>query len=114
MRIRDPGLLIELHLRWRECALCGATEPLSLHHIANKPRDDVEANLVMVCGSGTTGCHGLIEARDPLVRWSLALHVHDSRPDTTGYLAERYPVEGAHAWLRRVYGACERAYQPMH
>lgn len=105
MRIRAPELLVELHLRWRECALCGTTEPLGLHHIANKPRDDVEANLVMLCGSGTTGCHGLIEARDSLTRRSLALHILASRPDTVEYLSQRFPLERAQAWLSRVYGA---------
>lgn len=26
--------------------------------------DDVGANLMRLCGSGTTGCHGKVEARD--------------------------------------------------
>jgi hypothetical protein len=61
--VRDPVLLSILHRDWRECALCGQHRGrLSLHHISKHPRDDVEANLVMLCGSGTTGCHGEIEA----------------------------------------------------
>lgn len=104
-KVKDPDLLISLHIRWRECALCGATSPLSLHHINKHPRDDLEANLVMLCGSGTTLCHGQIEERDPIAMWQLAFHIHDSRPDTLEYLSWRFPHEGAHAWLRRVYGA---------
>lgn len=53
------------------CRLCG--EPnTTLHHIV--PRSlrgsDVAANLVSLCGSGTTGHHGMVEARDP---WACSL-----------------------------------------
>jgi hypothetical protein len=65
-RVRDPELLRRLHLRWRACVLADDTcvPVLSLHHLRKHPRDDVEENLVMLCGSGTTGHHGLIEAHD--------------------------------------------------
>jgi hypothetical protein len=85
--------------------LCGETGHLSLHHISNKPRDDVEANLVMVCGSGTTGCHGLIEARDSSKRAELALYLRERRPDALAYLDETFPLEGADHWLQRVLGS---------
>jgi hypothetical protein len=102
---RDPGLLAVLHLRWRCCALCGETWPLSLHHVSNKPRNDVEANLVMVCGSGTTGCHGLITVNDDDKRRELALYLREKRPDTLAYLEETFPREGADNWLQRVLGS---------
>ncbi|HSE46092.1 MAG TPA: hypothetical protein VLA89_12270 [Gemmatimonadales bacterium] len=105
MRDRNAELTLELHLRWRECALCGETEPLTLHHISNKPRDDVEANLVMLCGSGTTGCHGMIEAWDPRKRAELATYIREHRMDTCAWLDFRFFHEGADNWLRRVYGA---------
>lgn len=51
------------------CLLClwhGVAQelPSSLHHVVPRDRfgDDVAENLVSLCGSGTTGCHGLIEA----------------------------------------------------
>lgn len=109
MRISNPELLVELHLRWQECALCYATAytagRLSLHHISNKPRDDVEANLVMLCGSGTTGCHGLIEGWNQTKRAELASYIREHRLDTCGWLDYRFFYEGADNWLRRVYGA---------
>lgn len=39
----------------------------SLHHVISKSLggDDCEENSVSVCGSGTTGHHGLLEAHDP-------------------------------------------------
>lgn len=105
MRIRNSELLTELHLRWRECALCGETWPLSLHHISNKPRDDFEANLVMLCGDGTTGCHGKIEAHDHETRAKLALYIREWRLDTCAWLDWKFFYEGADSWLQRVYGA---------
>lgn len=109
-RVRDPELMRRLHIEWRECALCqaslGGTTPLSLHHVVRRGRggDDVRANLVMLCGSGTTGCHGRVEAHDPLARLLLHDYLLDHRDDTMEYLAYRFPAEGAERWLARVYG----------
>lgn len=103
--VRDGNLLNRLHRRWKSCALCGATWPTTLHHISNKPRDDLEANLVMLCGSGTTGCHGKITANDATKKWELATHIHSKRPDTIAYLNWRFPIEGAAEWTQRVLGA---------
>lgn len=103
-RVRDPELLSALHLRWRECAICGNTGVLSLHHISNKPRDDLEGNLVMLCGSGTTGCHGLVESQLKSKRTWLAHYIRKNRPDTLEYLEWRFPIEGADEWLKRVLG----------
>jgi hypothetical protein len=77
-----------LHLRWRTCALADDTcvPYLSLHHVRKHPRDDVEANLVMLCGSGTTGHHGLIEAHDADTKRRLNEYLLIHRPDTCAYL----------------------------
>lgn len=108
-RVRDPELMRVLHLRWQECVLCYGTRytkgQLSLHHISNHPRDDVEANLVMLCGSGTTGCHGLITANDLDARRELAVYLRERRPDALEYLDERFPLERADNWLQRVLGS---------
>ena len=54
--------------RWHEtpahCVICGDRAE-SKHHIVRKSQggDDVPENLADVCGHGTRGCHGLIEAR---------------------------------------------------
>jgi hypothetical protein len=51
------------------CRVCGRGGPAgigcSLHHLVPKSQlgDDVAGNLVPLCGSGTTGCHGHVENR---------------------------------------------------
>jgi hypothetical protein len=108
MPIRNPDLLRQLHLRLRECLICGATSNgyhrLSLHHISKHPRDDVEANLVMLCGDGIQGCHGGIEAGNRVIKKLLAGYVR-RHPERMAYLEQAHPEEGADNWLRRVYGA---------
>jgi hypothetical protein len=52
------------------CRVCGVRLQdwaMSLHHIVSKSLggSDVADNLAPLCGSGVTGCHGLIEAHDP-------------------------------------------------
>jgi 5-methylcytosine-specific restriction endonuclease McrA len=100
-RIKDKVLLSRLHRRWRECALCGATSPLSLHHIHRHPRNDVEANLVMLCGSGTTGCHGIITTEDPRARQALGHYLVTARPDSVEYLIDLLGRDAALDWLNR-------------
>jgi hypothetical protein len=45
------------------CERCGAGFNLSYHHRLKRSQggDWVPQNIVLVCGSGTTGCHGWIE-----------------------------------------------------
>lgn len=115
-RIRNPELLRELHKEWRECALCGSIgwehSPvpenrvwigLSLHHINKHPRDDLRGNLVMVCGHGTAGCHGLIESNSAEHRGILGIYIVQNRPDTVEYLDWRLGgLERADEWLQRM------------
>lgn len=113
-RIRDPDLLRRRAADpYRECALRDDVHPdtrlgpgatrLSEHHILKHPRDDVAANLVTLCGDGTTGCHGRIEAADALYRAALAEHLERERPDAIAYLCERLGGAVAAAdWLRRL------------
>src|SRR5574338_1388190 len=103
-RVRDPDLLRRLHLAWDECMICGASMGLMLHHISNHPRDDLEANLVMLCGSGTTGCHGLVTGNDAVALRKLATYLWLERSDTLDYLNWRFPIESAEHWLLRVHG----------
>ena len=86
---------------WRECALCGETNVLSLHHILKRPRDDLEANLVMVCGDGVRGCHGLLEAHDGPTLARLAHYLLNYRPDTLDHLIAIMGREAATDWLER-------------
>lgn len=99
-RVEDPALLRRLHLVWKECVLCGKVSPLSLHHVSKHPRDDLEANLLMICGSGTTGCHGLVEARDEKTLEVLGRYITIHRPDVIRYLIEKKGESTAKAWVR--------------
>ena len=93
-----------LHRQLRECEVTGATGWLSLHHINNKPRDDVRGNLVMVEGSGTIGFHGRLTVNDPVALALLGQHIVQHRPDTLEYLRWRFPKpDQAEAWLERHY-----------
>jgi hypothetical protein len=87
-------------MEWRECAICGWQSPLSLHHVSKHPRDDVRGNLVMVCGSGTTGCHGRLEAHDRMTSWLLGQYILAERPDVVEYLIWRKGEESAKEWIR--------------
>lgn len=108
-RVRDPELLRTLHTIWRgTCVLDGEgtciTTRYSLHHIHNKPRDDVQANLVMLCGDGVQGHHGQLTAEAVPARKALGIYLATSRLDTLNYLAEKLGDEQAAEWLRtRLY-----------
>lgn len=89
-------------LRGAYCAVCRAKPADSYHHICRRSQsgDDLLVNLLPVCGSGTTGCHGRIEARDPAVLRKVRDVIYD-RPATRGYLLQRK----GQAWLDRAYPA---------
>lgn len=63
---------MRLAFRGATCRLCPKPYE-SLHHIYPRGQggDDVLVNLAPVCGSGTTGCHGRLEARDREARAAL-------------------------------------------
>lgn len=62
-------------------------EPSSLHHVVPRDRrgDDVAKNLISLCGTGTTGHHGLVEAGDRETCRLLADHIQQNEPDTYAY-----------------------------
>lgn len=101
-RIRDPALLAQLHREWRECALCGSTQRrMSLHHIHKHPRDDVRANLAMLCGDGTTGEHGLIEAHSSVTSLLFGKYLIEERKDTMEYLGQKLGgLLAVYEWMR--------------
>lgn len=57
----------------RPCRICETDPATNLHHLVPRSQggDDVQANLVELCGSGTTGCHGRVESRDVTARETL-------------------------------------------
>lgn len=101
--MRDPDLLKQLHHELEECALCGAVD-FSLHHVLKRSQggDDVRENIVALCGSGTTGCHGLVEASDDATCRYFGTYLLSARPDTVAYLGLKLGgPEPAAAWLQR-------------
>lgn len=101
-RVKDGPLLALLHHEWTECFLCGAINVrLSLHHVHKHPRDDLRSNLLMLCGSGTTGCHGDIEHARGDSRARLVRRIRVFRPDVFDYLRTKLrSAIAADEWLR--------------
>jgi hypothetical protein len=96
-------------LRWTECATC--PEPSATgHHVLARGGpyfgDDLEENIVALCGSGTTGCHGKLENEDATTRVRLGVHLIRERPDVLEYLDRKLGEVPAREWLsRRLYVA---------
>jgi hypothetical protein len=74
--------------------------PSSLHHIVSKSLggDDVSANFGSVCGDGTTGHHGQIEAHDEETCRVFAAAVQQFDDAAYTYAIEKLGEDG---WLRR-------------
>lgn len=98
VRLREEKLL------GRSCRVCVGLLADSLHHLV--PRSlggsDVPENLCGLCGSGTTGCHGRVEARDP---WACSLLGQRLEVAERAYVVETKGVE----FLARYYGYREAA-----
>jgi hypothetical protein len=81
------------------CRICTLGDNVTLHHLVPRSLrgDDVAANLVSLCGTGSTGCHGRIEARDP---WACTLLGHSLSKAEREYVVEKKSPE----FLHRYYG----------
>lgn len=82
------------------CRLCNTGFGVSLHHLVPRSLggDDLPWNLVSLCGSGTTGCHGLVEARDPVTLAKLRAALEEPE---IAYIAGKKGL----AFLHRYYPA---------
>lgn len=93
-RRTDPTRATVIAVRERDlwrCAMCGAregTRTLTTHHRINRgmggsKRPDLNqpANLLTLCGSGATGCHGWVTA-NPRKAYDLGLAVQRHRDPT--------------------------------
>lgn len=100
----DRSMTTRACLEWRECP-CGKPSATG-HHVLGRGAphfgDDVLANIVPLCGSGTTGCHGLVENEDKAACRRLGRWIREHRPDTVLYLASKLgSSRQADDWLRR-------------
>ena len=79
------------------CLVCGDPAQ-SAHHIVRKAQggDDVPANLAALCGHGTRGCHGLVEARHRPTLSTLRYALSDDQLD---YVLKKK----GQAWFDRAY-----------
>jgi hypothetical protein len=92
-------------LEWRECACCGGPSATAHHVIARgQGGDDVRENLVALCGSGTTGCHGLVEDENELALLALGRHIARERPDVVFYVCSKLGPGAGPAWFERRLG----------
>lgn len=123
-RVVDPAALRAARLAGDECAACGRP-PGSVHHVIPRSEggDDVPANLVLLCGSGTTGCHGAwhgnpyaIARREVVIVGStmerrnaewvaqrIGHHIAAARPDTIAYVIEKLGPDPGSSYLLRRY-----------
>jgi hypothetical protein len=80
------------------CAWLGGPQafPSSLHHVVPRDRfgDDVAENLVPLCGDGTTGHHGLIEAGDGDVCRAFAEMLPHFAEDSYAYATQKMGDDG--------------------
>lgn len=83
------------------CVVClwrGETQPLpsSLHHAVPKDRNgaDTEANCVPVCGDGTTGHHGDIEAGRASVCQDFAAAIQEYDGEAYSYCIDKLGEDG--------------------
>ena len=102
-RVKDNAVMRDLHRRGVICVICGNSA--SLHHIYPKGQggDDVVDNLVGLCGHGTSGHHGEIEANEVTARITLGEFILEERPDFVFYLQGKLGEEAAREWLRQKF-----------
>ena len=103
----SPERIAEIRAKkCQECRLCGKTANVTAHHLVPRSQGGqwVAWNIVGLCGSGTTGCHGLIEARDKAACYLLRARLTDHEYSFLvqhmgeGWLDRKYPAlpeEGA-------------------
>lgn len=64
-----PATRTQVYVRDKHrCVRCGSSTPITLQHRTARgmggsrlPAANASANLITLCGSGTTGCHGWVE-----------------------------------------------------
>jgi hypothetical protein len=103
----------------RVCVVCQQRPSESIHHVVPRGNsgEDVAANLIGVCGSGVTRCHGALEARDRWARSRVRAVLEHDKPMVKAYAIDRAGV----AWFETNYplggavsaaGSAERASGP--
>ena len=100
-RIKDKKAGRDKILLEGRCRVCGRTWSLNRAHLVPKGQggDDVDANIVPLCGSGTTGCHGALTAHTREWRVIAAILRENLTPAERAYCITKKGAD----WLDRVY-----------
>jgi hypothetical protein len=126
-RIIDPAALKAARMTGEPCAACGGP-PANVHHVIQKSApyfgDDVIGNLLLLCGSGTSGCHGahhgspylvdvpdsmfrerpLVERRDAeWVNRRIGITIQARRPDIIAYVLGKLGDHQGRFVLEKIY-----------
>lgn len=115
-RIKDSDALARARLMFDECASCGKP-PANAHHFLPKGSpwhgDDVVENIVLLCGSGSFGCHGAVHGspyQDGSRRWTtmevraaIGEHVLAQRPDVIEYVLTKLGWTAGREYLATAY-----------
>jgi hypothetical protein len=99
-RIVDNTVLAIAKLFYRECAICGGTRELHVHHIVFRSQggDDVDGNLCGLCRTH----HDQIHAGEKLAWVALKAYIFFERPDTVLYLEEKFEGDPERFFARRL------------
>lgn len=103
----DRTMTTRACLEWRTCP-CGQPSATGHHILARGAPyfgDDVLSNILPLCGSGTTGCHGDIENEDMETRKMVGRHIRAERPDIVTYVQEKLGKRKGDDFLRRRFYA---------
>jgi hypothetical protein len=106
-RIVDRKAGVEKLRREARCRACGRSpsghllDALNRAHLVSRGQggDDVDANIVPLCGSGTSGCHGALTDHRPGWEATAAKLRSSLRPDELEYILSKKGQD----WLERVY-----------
>jgi 5-methylcytosine-specific restriction endonuclease McrA len=85
---------------YARCRLCGSAFDMQRHHLVPRSQsgDDVDANLVPLCGARSADCHRRITENDAAYLRQLRASLH---PDELAYITARK----GEAWLDSRYPA---------
>lgn len=130
-RLVDAQAIRRAQLRSCGCVACGWQVGGNVHHVLPKGKggDDVDGNLLVLCGTGTSGCHGAhhgnpyetpvkwhrdedgsfyeqytIERRDrEWVDRRVGAHIVTLRPDIIKYVVRKLGYDAGRAFLAKTY-----------
>lgn len=115
-RVVDPQAVRHARFNGDVCAAC-ERPPSNVHHVIQRGSpffgDDVPGNLVLICGTGTTECHGAWHGTPYVYRgerrdaeWvgkRMGVYFVTVRPDVIEYVLAKLGAEPGAEYLRRHY-----------